>query len=99
MRTSLPALNAAVPRSAPPALLTYAGVLARYTQMTRVSDLAQQAGRHDGPHGAWLLVPWEDAGQPPSIDGQSIPVLPSQRAHIPDGWLGNRHRSVGSETT
>ena len=61
--------------------------------MPWVSDLAQRAGRSDGVHGAWLLVPWEDPGQPPNIGGQAVPMLPGQRAHIPDGWLANRHRS------
>lgn len=82
-----------LPRQAPPALLTYPGLLARYERLAWIADLAQKAGRPDGLHGAWLLVPWEDPSVPASLDGHAIPVLPSQRAHIPDGWLGNRHRT------
>jgi hypothetical protein len=88
----MPALDEALPRSAPPVLLTYPGLLARYRRLNWVSDVAQRSGRADGLHGAWLLVPWEDPGALPTLDGQPIPVLPSQRAHIPDGWLANRHR-------
>ena len=86
-------LDEALPQSAPPVLLTYPGLLASYRRLSWVSDVAQRSGRANGLHGAWLLVPWEDPGVPPSLDGQPIPVLPSQRAHIPDGWLANRHRS------
>jgi hypothetical protein len=93
VQLSLPGVAAALPRGAPPALLTAAGMLARYAQMPWVSDLALQCGRAGGVHGAWLLVPWEDPGEPPTIDGEAVPVLASQRAHIPDGWLENRHRA------
>jgi hypothetical protein len=82
-----------LPRRAPPALLTYPGLLARYERLAWIADLAQKAGRPDGLHGAWLLVPWEDPSVPASLDGHAIPVLPSQRAPIPEGWLGNRHRT------
>jgi hypothetical protein len=93
VQLALPNVTATVPRGTPPVLLTSAGMLARYGQMRWVSDLALQCGRADGVHGAWLLVPWEDPGQPPTIDGEAVPVLAAQRAHIPDGWLKNRHRA------
>lgn len=93
VQLALPGVAAAVPRAAPPALVTHAGMLARYGQMPWLSDLALRCGRADGVHGAWLLVPWEDPGEPPTIDGEAVPVIASQRAHIPDGWLKNRHRA------
>lgn len=93
VQLSLPGVAAELPRSGPPALLTSAGMLARYGHMRWLSDLTLQCGRADGLHGAWLLVPWEDPGQPPTIDGEALPVLASQRAHVPDGWLKNRHRA------
>ena len=34
---------------------------------------------------------WEDPGQPSTINGEALSVLAAQRAHIPDGWLKNRH--------
>jgi hypothetical protein len=93
VQLSLPGVTAGLPRRSPPALLTSAGMLARYGLMRWVSDLALRCGRADGLHGAWLLVPWEDPGQPPAVDGEALPVLAAQRAHVPDGWLKNRHRA------
>ena len=91
---ALPLVAAAIPRTAPPALLTCPGLLARYGQWPWLSDLAQTTGRADGIHGAWLLVPWEDPSVPPALGDEAVPLLPSQRAHIPDGWLANRHRAA-----
>jgi hypothetical protein len=93
VQRALPGVTEAVPHSAPPALLTYPGLLARYGQMTWLSDLALRTGRSDGLHGAWLLVPWEDPDKPVAVDGEAVPVLRSHHAHIPDGWLANRHRA------
>ena len=93
VRKAMDAATAALPRTAPPALLTCAGLLSRYEQMSWISDLAIRSGQASGVHGAWLLVPWQDPGRPPMIDGQAVPVLASQRAHIPDGWLANSHRA------
>lgn len=93
VKLALPRVRASLPNAAQPVLLTCPGMLARYKQMPWVSDLALQSGCADGVHGAWLLVPWEDPGQPPALDGEAVPVMPSQRAHIPDGWLRNRHRT------
>ncbi len=73
VQLSLPGLAGELPRTGPPALLTSAGMLARYGQVRWVSDLALQCGRVDGLHGAWLLVPWKDPGQPPTIDGGGRP--------------------------
>lgn len=98
VRQAMVAAAATLPSAAPPALMTSAGLLARYGQMPWVSDVALQAGRPNGIHGAWLLVPWDDPGKSPSLDGEAIPVLPAQRVHIPDGWLANRHRA-GRETS
>ena len=94
VRRAVPHVTAALPQSAPPALLTGPGLLQRYGQLPWLSDLAQSVGHMNGIHGAWLLVPWEDPSLPPALSGEAIPVLASQRAHIPDGWLGNRHRAA-----
>lgn len=93
VRRAMTAVTEKLPQTSPAVLLTSAGLLARYEQMSWLSDISQKAGHPTGMHGAWLLVPWEDPGRPPSIDGQAIPALPAQRAHIPDGWLANRHRA------
>jgi hypothetical protein len=91
---ALPRVGAAIPKTAPPALLTCPGLLARYGQWPWLTDLAQTTGRADGIHGAWLLVPWEDPSVPPALGDEAVPLLASQRAHIPDGWLANRHRAA-----
>jgi hypothetical protein len=94
VQRALARVSLAIPKSAPPALLTCPGLLARYGQLPWLSDLAQTAGRADGLHGAWVLVPWEDPSVPPALGDEAVPLLPSQRAHIPSGWLGNRHRAA-----
>lgn len=94
VQRALPRVAAAIPRTAPPALLTCPGLLARYGEWPWLTDLAQATGRGDGIHGAWLLVPWEDPSVPPALGDEAVPLLPSQRAHIPDGWLANRHRAA-----
>ncbi len=94
VRRALPGVAAAIPTTAPPALLTCPGLLTRYGQWPWLADLAQTAGRADGIHGLWLLVPWEDPSVPPVLGDEAVPLLPSQRAHIPDGWLANRHRAA-----
>jgi len=91
---ALPRVVQAIPKAAPPVLLTNPGLLARYGQLDWLSDLAQMTGRADGVHGVWLLVPWDDHSTPPALGDEAIPILPSQRAHIPTGWLGNRHRAA-----
>jgi serine/threonine protein kinase len=83
-----------IPKTAPPALLISPGLLQRYGQLPWLGDLAVTVGRAGGLHGAWLLVPWEDPTTPPALGDEAIPMLPSQRAHVPAGWLGNRHRAA-----
>lgn len=91
---ALPRLTAAIPKTASPVLLTCPGLLARYGEWPWMADLALTVGRAGGIHAAWLLVPWEDPSVPPVLGGHAVPLLPSQRAHIPDGWLANRHRAA-----
>lgn len=94
VQRALPKVAAAIPKVAPPTLLTYPGLLTRYDQWSWLTDLAQTTGRADGIHGLWLLVPWEDPSVPPVLGDAAVPLLPSQRAHIPEGWLQNRHRAA-----
>jgi hypothetical protein len=94
VQRALPKVAAAIPKAAPPTLLTYPGLLTRYDQWSWLTDLAQTTGRADGIHGLWLLVPWEDPSVPPVLGDAAVPLLPSQRAHIPEGWLQNRHRAA-----
>ncbi len=75
-------------------LLVYAGVLARYDQMTLLERLRDQVGRRDGIPGLWILIPGD---QEALMDGKAIPILsPGQRARIPESWLQNVHRGNGN---
>ena len=95
VQRALPAVEAALRAERKTVLLTRAGLLARYGQMGLVERLRDEAGRPDGPHGLWVLVPSFSQHGPPALDGVSVPVLtPAQWAVIPDAWLENRHRAL-----
>ena len=71
-------------------LLTYAGLLARYDQMTFLQELRDGIGRPGGLQGLWVLVPGD---QQALMDGKAIPLIgPGQRTRIPESWLANAHR-------
>jgi hypothetical protein len=78
-----------------PMLVIYAGLLARYEQMSLLERLRDKVGRRGGIPGFWLLV----AGDHQALmDGKVVPVLGAgQRARIPDSWLENKHRGNGGK--
>lgn len=73
-------------------LLTYPGLLARYSQMTLFDELRDMVGVTGGKlHGVWALIPDNGDNPLPSVDGQAVPVLSSgQHAKIPSAWLKER---------
>lgn len=78
-------------------LLIYAGLLARYDQMTLLERLRDRVGRRNGIGGLWLLIPGD---QQAVMDGKAVPILsPGQRTRIPESWLENRHRANVSAPT
>lgn len=75
-------------------LMVYAGLLARYDQMTVLERLRDKVGRREGIPGLWLLVPND---QQAVIDGKAVPIISAgQRARIPESWLKNIHRASGN---
>ena len=75
-------------------LVIYAGLLARYNQMTLLERLRDKVGRSDGIPGLWLLIPGD---QYAVMDGKAVPVIsPGQRVRIPESWLQNIHRANGN---
>ena len=75
-------------------LIIYAGLLARYDQMTLLERLRDKVGRRDGIPGLWILIPGD---QQALMDGKAIPIIsPGQRARIPESWLQNAHRGNGN---
>jgi hypothetical protein len=74
-------------------LLVNPGLLARYDQLEVFDRLRDRIGRPDGPQGAWVLVPADDAQALPVLDGKPIPVITAgEWANIPEPWLQNAHR-------
>jgi len=72
-------------------LMTYAGLLARYDQMTFLEKLRDEVTRGKNLKSCWLLIPGD---QQAMMDGKAVPVIgPGQRAKIPESWLMNVHRS------
>jgi len=73
-------------------LLTYPGLLARYSQMTLFDDLRDMVGVTGSKlHGVWTLIPDDGDSPLPSVDGEAVPVLSSgQHAKIPSAWLKER---------
>jgi hypothetical protein len=80
-----------------PALLTRAGLLARYQLMDMLSAFAQGSGTRDGPPSLWLLLPQPDPGMP-RVNGTVLPVISSANwARLTEAWIANAHRA-GSGT-
>ena len=78
-------------------LVVYAGLLARYNQMTLLERLRDKIGRRNGIPGLWLLIPGD---QQAMMDGKAVPIIsPGQRARIPESWLTNVHRGNGDNLT
>jgi hypothetical protein len=76
-------------------LLVNPGLLARYSRMNILAELAGEVGRTDGVHGIWVLVPASDQNPLPTINQEAIPMITgnlSQQARINEAWLANKHR-------
>lgn len=80
-------------------VLTHAGLLARYDQVGFLERLRDRVGRRPEPgvpplHGLWVLIPADEVGTLPVLDGRAIPVIgPSQWARLTLSWLTNAHRA------
>jgi serine/threonine protein kinase len=93
VRRAMPQIEAQLSAVKKPALVIYAGLLARYDQMILLERLRDKIGRHDGIPGLWLLLAGDHQAL---LDGKPVPVLsPGQHARIPESWLENQHRANG----
>ncbi len=73
-----------------PTLIIYAGLLARYGQLSILDELADSIGEHS----LWLLAGSDRQAASPMIDGQAIPARPTQWGWIPPKWLDNEFRKT-----
>jgi serine/threonine protein kinase len=78
-------------------LLVNPGLFARHRLMGLISQLRDDIGRADGPHGLWLLLPAVVQNALPRLNGQPVPVI-SEHQHItlPEAWLDNIHRTAAA---
>ena len=77
-----------------PWLLVHPGAFATYGLGKQLSTLIDRADREDG-QAVLLVVPCQDDGAPPSINGK-LPVptpVPGQRMRVPRSWIENQHRA------
>jgi serine/threonine protein kinase len=78
-----------------PALLTRAGLIARYDLMDMLIAFSQASGAAGGPPSIWLLIPQAEHG-PPQIDGTVLPVISAANwTRLTEAWLKNAHRAGG----
>ena len=78
-----------------PALLTRAGMLARYDLMDMLDAMSQASGTAGGPPSLWLLLPQQDGGRP-RVDVAVLPVIAgSNWGRLTSPWLDNAHRAGG----
>jgi serine/threonine protein kinase len=73
-----------------PTLVVYAGLLARYGQLSILDELADSIGKHS----LWLLAGSARQASSPKIDGYAIPARPTQWGWIPTKWLNNEFRGA-----
>jgi hypothetical protein len=105
VRRALGALEPQVLGAGRTVLLTHPGLLARYDQVDFLERLRDRVGRRPEPgtpvlHGLWVLIPADDVGALPVLDGKAIPVIgPSQWARIPPAWLANAHRAAHAQAS
>jgi serine/threonine protein kinase len=98
VRRALPRVEEALYQAGGPLLLVNPGLLARYGQMEFLEKLRDQCGRPGGLPGLWLLLPTDEQQEMPRLNGQALPLITrSQRARIPEAWLGNLHRGRAAE--
>lgn len=85
VRRAMPVLEARLVQTDKPLLMIYAGLLARYDQMTFLERLRDQVGRSDGIPSLWLLIPGD---QHAVMEGKAVPIISAgQRVRIPESWL------------
>jgi hypothetical protein len=90
----MPTVRQALLTSPAPLLVVNAGLLARYGQMSLLTELEQTAGRPGQTPTAWLLLPGPKPGVA-EIDGSAVPlVYPNAVVAIGDAWIRNAHRSM-----
>jgi serine/threonine protein kinase len=95
VKRAMPIVEEQLSQAKKPMLVIYAGVLARYEQMSMLGRLREKIGRRDGIPSLWLLVPGD---QQAIMDGKVVPLLsPGQRARVPDTWVHNEHRANGNK--
>lgn len=88
VKAVLPRIQAELSGASKHVLLTDPGLLARYEQMSFITELQSATGRPGGPPGLWLLIPSDGQQHRPMLDGQPVPVYTSaQWARVPDSWL------------
>lgn len=75
-------------------LVVHPGLLARYSRMHVLGDLASDVGRSDGIYGLWLLIPANDQNARPVLNHQAVPMSnPAQHVRLNRAWLANKHRA------
>jgi serine/threonine protein kinase len=100
VRRALAAFESELAAAERTVLLTHPGLLARYDQVGFLERLRDRVGRRPEPgavplHGLWVLVPSDDAGTLPVLDGRAVPVIgPSQWARLTRTWVENAHRAA-----
>lgn len=71
-----------------PVLITNAGLIAHYDQMTGLENLRDSVIASQTPPGLWLLLPCDTQTGAPRLNGRAIPVTtPNQWARVPDAWV------------
>lgn len=74
------------------------GLLARYSQLSLIEQIRDQAGTVNGPRAFWLLLPSEEIEEAPVVNGRAVPVLASfQWLRLTRAWLENRHRAADDQ--
>lgn len=67
-------------------------LLTRYDRLNLLAQLASDAGRTNGIHGLWVLVPANDQSPLPLLNNKPIPTTnAAQHARLTEAWLSNRH--------
>lgn len=90
---ALPGLRQALFDSTAPLLIVNAGLLARYEQLSILTELEATAGRPGRTPAAWLMLPTHQHGVA-AIDGAPVPlVLPNSVLPLTQAWVENAHRA------
>jgi hypothetical protein len=94
VKESLKPLAVSLRSNKAPLLLVNPGLLARYDQISFLSDLRDAAGTPSGPPGLWVLVPVGSFGTHPTIDGAAVPIIGShQTMNLHRAWIAHHSRA------